>query len=77
MLLHGENAEKCAATGGGQSIRSTRRFRRKGKGIPWVVNLNGGNLSVPSGILKMILLNNLIGLTGVTQEQLWGALLGE
>jgi hypothetical protein len=68
-LGNGENAEKYAASGGGQCIRPTQRFGRKSKGPHRVVNLNDRNLSVPSGILKVGLLNNFVELAGVTQEQ--------
>lgn len=47
---------------------------RTGKGSHRVINMNGRNLSVPSGILKVGLLNNLIRIAGVTQQQFLDAL---
>ena len=42
---------------------------RKGMGSHRVVNMNGVNLSIPSGTLKVGLLNHLVSIAGVTQEQ--------
>ena len=41
--------------------------RGKGKGSHRVVNMNGYNLSVPAGILKIGLLKRLIKLSGRTE----------
>ena len=40
---------------------------RRGKGSHRVVNMNGYNLSVPAGILKIGLLKRLIKLSGRTE----------
>ncbi len=42
---------------------------RGGKGSHRVVNLNGRNLSVPHGILKIGLLTRLIALAGVSRGE--------
>ena len=42
---------------------------RRGKGSHRVVNLNGYNLSVPAGVLKIGLLKHLIKLSGVTEGE--------
>ena len=42
---------------------------REGKGSHRVVNLNGYNLFVPAGILKIGLLKNLIHLSGRTDSE--------
>ena len=42
---------------------------RSGKGSHRVVNLNGYNLAVPTGILKIGLLKRLIKLSGKTEEE--------
>ncbi len=64
-----------------KSLRDIRRDRavrafvrlggveRAGKGSHRVVNLNGRNLSVPHGILKVGLLTRLIALAGVSRGE--------
>ena len=42
---------------------------RQGKGSHRVVNMNGYNLSVPSGILKIGLLKRLVNLSGRTERE--------
>ena len=42
---------------------------RMGKGSHIIVNLNGYNLSVPAGILKIGLLKRLIRLSGRTEQE--------
>lgn len=42
---------------------------RKGKGSHRVVNLNGYNLSVPAGVLKIGLLKRLIHLSGRNERE--------
>lgn len=42
---------------------------RRGKGSHRVVNLNGYNLSVPAGILKIGLLKRLISLSGTSERE--------
>lgn len=42
---------------------------RRGKGSHRVVNLNGYNLSVPAGILRIGLLKRLIKLSGRTEQE--------
>lgn len=43
--------------------------KRRGKGSHRVVNLNGYNLSIPHGVLKVGLLKHLIKLSGVTEDK--------
>ncbi len=43
--------------------------QRPGKGSHRVVNMNGYNLSVPAGILKVGLLKRLINLSGRTESE--------
>ena len=55
-----------------QAIRAFVRLggvERTGKGSHRVVNLNGRNLSVPHGILKIGLLTRLIALAGVSRGE--------
>ena len=42
---------------------------RRGKGSHRIVNMNGYNLSVPAGILKIGLLKRLIKLSGTTEGE--------
>ena len=42
--------------------------RSRGRGSHRVVNLNGQNLVIPDGILKIGLLKNLIKISGVSEE---------
>ena len=42
---------------------------RRGKGSHRVVNLNGNNLAVPAGVLKIGLLKRLIELSGKTESE--------
>ena len=60
-----------------EAVRALVRLggtERNGKGSHRVVNMNGRNLSVPHGILKVGLLNNLIRTAGLTPEQFQDAL---
>ena len=55
-----------------QAVRAFCRLGgepRKGKGSHMVVNLNGFNLSIPAGVLKVGLLKHLIKLSGITEEE--------
>ena len=55
-----------------QAVRAFCRLgglERKGKGSHRVVNLNGRNLSIPGGVLKIGLLKRLIELAGVSEEE--------
>ena len=42
---------------------------RTGKGSHRIVNLNGNNLSVPAGVLKIGLIKRLIKLSGRTERE--------
>jgi len=42
---------------------------RRGKGSHRVVNMNGYNLAVPAGILRIGLLKRLISLSGRTEDE--------
>ena len=60
-----------------EAIRAFVRLggvERQGKGSHRVINMNGRTLSVPSGTLKVGLLNNLIKVAGLTPEQFQDAL---
>ncbi|MBI4236475.1 MAG: type II toxin-antitoxin system HicA family toxin [Chloroflexi bacterium] len=49
-------------------------IERRGKGSHRVVNINGRNLSIPHGILKVGLLTSLIKMAGVSTEEFLDAL---
>lgn len=60
-----------------EAIRAFVRLggvERQGKGSQRVISMNGRTLSVPSGTLKVGLLNNLIKVAGLTPEQFQDAL---
>lgn len=61
----------------GEAVRAFVRLggvERRGKGSHRVVNLNGSNLSVPYGILKLGLLRHLITIAGVTEAEFLASL---
>ena len=56
----------------GEAVKALVRMggeERRGKGSHRVVNLNGNNLSVPAGVLKIGLLKRLIELSGKTESE--------